>query len=100
MQYALEHPHLSVTFLNYSCTGAEVYEGIFNAWWGRDDIALENYDDAPQLVKALRDLCKDSEPYQNTQWALHNRGGEEQYNSKPADFPNALHSCGDQTRYC
>ena len=87
LQYALEHPHLTVTFLNYSCTGAEVYEGILNAWWGRDDIAPENYDDAPQLVKALRDLCKDSELYKNTEWALHNRGGDEQYNSKPADFP-------------
>ena len=87
LQYALEHPHLTVTFLNYSCTGAEVYEGILNAWWARDDVVPENYDDAPQLVKALRDLCKDAEPYKNTEWALHNRGGDEQYNSKPADFP-------------
>ncbi len=88
LQYALEHPHVSVTFLNYSCTGAEVYEGILNAWWGRDDVAPENYDDAPQLVKALRDLCKDPEPYKNTKWAPPNhRGGDEQYNSRAADFP-------------
>ncbi len=87
LQYALEHPHLTVTFLNYSCTGAEVYEGILNAWWGRDDIDHQYYDDAPQLVKALRDLCKDSEPYKNTEWAFRGRGQDKKYNSKPADFP-------------
>jgi hypothetical protein len=59
LQYALEHPHVSVTFLNYSCTGAEVYEGILNAWWARDDVASDEYDDAPQS----------------------------HYNSKPANFP-------------
>ena len=25
LHYAIEHPHVSVTFANYSCTGAEVY---------------------------------------------------------------------------
>ena len=87
LQYALENPHLTVTFLNYSCTGAEVYEGILNAWWGRDDIERQYYDDAPQLVKALRDLCKDPEPYQNTEWAFNAHGHDEKYNSTPADFP-------------
>jgi hypothetical protein len=87
LQYAIEHPHLTVTFLNYSCTGAEVYEGILNAWWGRDDVERQKYDDAPQLVKALRDLCKDSRPYQKTEWAFSGRGDDDQYNSTAADFP-------------
>jgi hypothetical protein len=58
LQYSLEHPHVSVTYLNYSCTGAEVYEGILNAWWARD-VSKTFWDDAPQMVKALRDLCDD-----------------------------------------
>jgi hypothetical protein len=87
LQYALEHPHLTVTFLNYSCTGAEVYEGILNAWWGRDDIDHQYYDDAPQLVKALRDLCRDPGPYRNREWAFRGRGQDRRYNSRPADFP-------------
>jgi hypothetical protein len=87
LQYALEHPHVTVTFLSYSCTGAEVYQGILNAWWGRDDVARRNYDDAPQLVKALRDLCRNSEPYKNTEWAFNNRGDDDEYNSTHANFP-------------
>ncbi len=86
LQYALEHPHVSVTFLNYSCTGAEVYEGILNAWWARDDVTADEYDDAPQVVKALRDLCKDPRPYAKTEWAIRDRN-ESHYNSKPANFP-------------
>jgi hypothetical protein len=86
LQYALEHPHLSVTYMNYSCTGAEVYEGILNAWWARDDVLDGNYDDAPQLVKALRDLCRDQKPYRQTRWAVHSRV-EADYNTRPASFP-------------
>lgn len=86
LQYALEHPHITITFLNYSCTGAEIYEGILNAWWARDDVAPGNYDDAPQLVKALRDLCSDSEPYKHTKWAIEGRS-DEKYDSTTADFP-------------
>ena len=55
--------------MNYSCTGAEVYEGILNAWWARDDVAESRFDDAPQIVKALRDLCKDSGPFAKTDWS-------------------------------
>jgi hypothetical protein len=86
LQYALEHPHLTVTYMNYSCTGAGVYEGILNAWWARDDVQSGNYDDAPQLVKALRDLCRDQKPYKNTKWAVHSRN-ESDYDSKPAQVP-------------
>jgi hypothetical protein len=86
LQYALEHPHLSVTLLNYSCTGAEVYEGILNAWWGRDDVKPADYDDAPQLVKALRDICLHTEAYENTRWAGGDRNDND-FNSRPARFP-------------
>jgi hypothetical protein len=85
LQYALENPHVSVTFLNYSCTGAEVYEGILNAWWGRLDVRRGGNDDAPQLVKALRDLCKDAEPYKERIWAIHGRYDPD-YNTKAADI--------------
>jgi hypothetical protein len=85
LQYALEHPHLTVTYMNYSCTGAGVYEGILNAWWARDDVQSGDYDDAPQLVKALRDLCRDQRPYKNTKWAVHSRV-ESDYDSKPANI--------------
>jgi hypothetical protein len=84
LQYALEHPHLSVTLLNYSCAGAEVYEGILNAWWGRDDVAPGDYDDAPQLVKTLRDLCKEPQPYEKIEWA-QNRD-DALYNNRAASI--------------
>jgi hypothetical protein len=85
LQYALEHPHVTVTFINYSCTGAEVYEGILNAWWGRETDARGNTDDAPQLVKALRDLCKEPGPYKNTNWSNYNRTDAD-FNDKAATF--------------
>jgi hypothetical protein len=85
LQYALEHPHVTVTFLNYSCTGARVYEGILNTWWGNDNDARGNYDDAPQLVKALRDLCKDPGPYNKTKWAVNGKH-DPTNDTKPADF--------------
>lgn len=93
LQYALEHPHLSVTFLNYSCTGAEVYEGILNAWWGRDDVKPSDYEDAPQLVQALRDLCKNPTAYQNTNWTRGDRNDND-FNSRAAKFPK----CGSFVR--
>jgi len=85
LQYALEHPHLSVTLLNYSCTGAQVYEGILNAWWGDDDVEDKDYDDAPQLVKALRDLCKDTRQYENTKWAINDKN-DSLYDSSVANI--------------
>ena len=86
LQYALEHPHVSVTFANYSCTGAEIYEGILNAWWARDDVSASNYDDAPQLVKALRDLCKNYDSYKETEWAPSSNRTESDFNSRPANI--------------
>ncbi|SEC39896.1 hypothetical protein SAMN05444161_1062 [Rhizobiales bacterium GAS191] len=74
LQYALENPHRTVTFLPYGCTGASVYEGILNAWRGRadhhDGLATEfRRDDAPQIVKLWRDLCRTSDPaYDQTKW--------------------------------
>ena len=85
LHYALEHPHVTVTFLNYSCTGAEVFQGILNSWWARD-VSTDHWDDAPQLVKALRDLCKDRIPYMETQWSKGDRN-DSHFNSKKADFP-------------
>ena len=72
LQYSLEHPHVTVTYLNYSCTGAEVYQGILNAWWARD-VAQPGWDDAPQMVKALRDLCDDPAAYKETDWSKGDR---------------------------
>jgi lysophospholipase L1-like esterase len=87
LQYALEHPHISVTFLNYSCTGAEVYQGILNAWWARD-VDHQFWDDAPQLVKALRDLCKNSRAeYKKTDWTNNDRRDGD-FNGKAAEFPD------------
>lgn len=86
LHYALEHPHVSVTFANYSCTGAEVYEGILNAWWARDDVSDASFDDAPQLVKVLRDLCKDYAPYNKTEWSNGNRDDDD-FNSTSATIP-------------
>jgi hypothetical protein len=85
LHYALEHPHVSVTFLNYSCTGAETYEGILNAWWARD-VSQQFWDDAPQLVKALRDLCKDPDKYLNTEWSNGDRQ-DRHFNSGMANIP-------------
>jgi hypothetical protein len=85
LQYALEHPHISVTFLNYSCTGAEVYQGILNAWWGRD-VSQHDWDDAPQIVKALRDLCKDPGKYLETEWSNGDRL-HANFNSRAAVIP-------------
>jgi hypothetical protein len=93
LHYALEHPHVSVTFMNYSCTGAEVYEGILNAWWGRD-VSEARWDDAPQLVKALRDLCKDPEKYSKTEWSNGDRQ-DNHFNSGMADIPKC-DSFGDR----
>jgi hypothetical protein len=92
LQYSLEHPHLTVTYLNYSCTGAEVYEGILNAWWARD-VENDLWDDAPQMVKALRDLCDDPAAYKETQWSKGDR--------KDADFDSkiaAFARCGKLNR--
>jgi hypothetical protein len=85
LHYALEHPHISVTYLNYSCTGAEIYQGILNAWWGRD-VQQSLWDDAPQLVKALRDLCKDPGRYRNTEWSNNDRD-DSHFNSGMANIP-------------
>lgn len=84
LQYALEHPHGTVTLLNYSCTGAEVFEGILNAWWARD-VAQQHWDDAPQLVKALRDLCDDQSAYMQTDWSKGDRN-DKHFNDKIADI--------------
>jgi hypothetical protein len=84
LQYSLEHPHVSVTYLNYSCTGAEVYEGILNAWWARD-VSKTFWDDAPQMVKALRDLCDDPAAYQETEWSKGDRK-DSHFNSTMAAF--------------
>lgn len=92
LQYALEHPHLSVTYLNYSCTGAEVYEGILNAWWARD-VSDTFWDDAPQMVKALRDLCDDPAPFKETQWSKGDRN-DAHFNSTMAKFAK----CGKLVR--
>jgi len=92
LQYSLEHPHLSVTYLNYSCTGAEVYEGILNAWWARD-VSEAFWDDAPQMVKALRDLCDDPAAYKETQWSKGDRR-DIHFNSTMATFAR----CGKLNR--
>lgn len=85
LQYAVENPHVSITFLNYSCSGAGVYEGILNAWWAHQDVKRGGFDDAPQLVKALRDLCKDAQPYREINWAGDNHTDAD-YNTKAADI--------------
>lgn len=60
---ALEAPHVSVTYLGYGCTGAEVFEGLLGYWTARDDVPKDRrgkvgqYDASPQLMRALRDLC-------------------------------------------
>ena len=87
LHYALEHPHVSVTYANYSCTGAEVYEGILNAWWARDDVSDTFFDDAPQIVKALRDLCKNGAPFSKTEWTNGDREDGD-FNSKAAKIPS------------
>ncbi len=92
LQYSLEHSHLSVTYLNYSCTGAEVYEGILNAWWARD-VSKAFWDDAPQMVKALRDLCDDPSLFKETEWSKGDRT-DSHFNSMMAKFPK----CGKLTR--
>jgi hypothetical protein len=84
LQYALEHPHVTVTYLNYSCTGAEVYEGILNAWWARD-VSKTFWDDAPQMVKALRDLCDDPAAFMETEWSNGDRT-DRHFNSAMASF--------------
>ena len=86
LHWALEHPHVSVTYANYSCTGAEVYEGILNAWWARDDVGDSFFDDAPQMVKALRDLCDDPKPFSNTQWSRGDRN-DNHFNGNAANIP-------------
>lgn len=86
LHFALEHPHLSVTYANYSCTGAQVYEGILNAWWGRDDVSDKSFDDAPQLVKALRDLCEQHDRFSDTEWTKGNRNDSD-FDSKAAIIP-------------
>ena len=86
LQWALEHRHVSVTYANYSCTGAEVYEGILNAWWARDDIGDAFFDDAPQMVKALRDLCESPKAFGNTEWT-HGDRNDGHFNSKAAAIP-------------
>ena len=45
-----------------------------------------NYDDAPQFVKALRDLCKNYDSYKKTEWAPSSNRNESDYNSRPADI--------------
>jgi hypothetical protein len=92
LQYSLEHPHVSVTYLNYSCTGAEVYEGILNAWWARD-VSETFWDDAPQMVKALRDLCNDPAAFQKTEWSNGDREDAD-FNATIATFAK----CGKLTR--
>lgn len=92
LQYSLEHPHLTVTYLNYSCTGAEVYEGILNAWWARD-VSEAFWDDAPQMVKALRDLCDDPAAYKETEWSKGDRN-DTHFNSTMATFAK----CGQLNR--
>lgn len=95
LQYALERPHNSVTFLNYSCTGAEIYQGILNAWWARD-VVPEFWDDAPQIVKALRDLCNNPEiNYTRSDWTEGNRHDSD-FNSKMAVFPKCKAASPDQ----
>ncbi|MFO1109612.1 MAG: hypothetical protein U1E61_10550 [Bradyrhizobium sp.] len=86
LHWALEHPHVSVTYASYSCTGAEVYEGILNAWWARDDVSDSFFDDAPQIVKALRDLCESPKAFNNTQWT-HGDRTDSHFNSKAASIP-------------
>ena len=92
LHYSLEHPHLSVTYLNYSCTGAEVYEGILNAWWARD-VSKAFWDDAPQMVKALRDLCDDPTAFKETEWSRGDRK-DAHFNSTMATFAK----CGKLNR--
>ncbi len=86
LQYALEHPHLSVTFLSYSCTGASVYEGILNAWRGRGGVAHSVWDDAPQIVRALRDLCREPDKYQETNWTNFGSDADSEFDSRAANF--------------
>jgi hypothetical protein len=86
LQYALEHPHLTVTLLTYSCTGASVYEGILNAWQGRGGVAHSVWDDAPQMVRALRDLCKNPDKYEETNWTDFGSDKDSAFDSRAANF--------------
>ncbi|MFN3482119.1 MAG: hypothetical protein ACK4YX_03755 [Rhabdaerophilum calidifontis] len=61
---ALEQPHLVVTFTGYACTGAEIDEGLLGFWAARDDVPARFRDDAPQLVKLLRDYCRRAADYE------------------------------------
>jgi len=60
---ALEAPHVSVAYLGYACTGAEVEEGLLGYWSARDDISANYRDDSPQIMRALRDLCASKQGY-------------------------------------
>lgn len=60
---ALEAPHVTVTYLGYACTGAEVPEGILGYWKARDDVSSGSRDDSPQIMRALRDLCASRQGY-------------------------------------
>ncbi len=63
LQLAILERHLAVTFLGYSCTGAEVTAGILNYWAARDDVTAPTYDASPQIMRFLRDACVDQKPY-------------------------------------
>jgi lysophospholipase L1-like esterase len=60
---ALEQPHVAVTFTGYACTGAEVDEGVLGYWKARDDVGPTAYDASPQLMRYLRDFCKETRGY-------------------------------------
>ncbi|WP_448952622.1 hypothetical protein [Labrys neptuniae] len=79
---ALEAPHVSVTYLGYACTGAEVNEGLLGYWKARDDVASAQYDASPQIMRALRDLCQDRRGY--NRFAIPDR----------FDWENDLNPCG------
>ncbi len=58
LRYASDNPHVFVSFLHYSCTGAEIFDGLlvpqYQAWNTSDYVPYS------QLNQALRELC--SEP--------------------------------------
>jgi lysophospholipase L1-like esterase len=63
LQVAIEEPHIAVTFLGYACTGADVYEGLLGFWKARSDVASRYFDAAPQLIRYLRDVCRNANAY-------------------------------------
>lgn len=71
LQVAIEHPQIAVTFLDYSCSGAGVDEGILGPQVYVERVADRDVSSKPaarplsggakdsQLYRILRELCKD-----------------------------------------